>query len=167
MKLKLIINSDSLENFSYTTSIDEETYNRVLLYWGDDEGKTTKKKKTTNEERMPAGFHPEQDDNNIFSWGLLELTKKIDSSTTNYKDMAKKLLQTHNKKSRDLTLEGCFGDIEARAGASVILNLDLGDLAGGRYAFITKARHTFEHKFHSMDLDVEILAPNEVIKINE
>ena len=163
----LIINSDSLENFSYTTSIDEDTYNRVLLYWGDDEGSTKTTKKTTDEKRMPAGAWAEQSENLIYSWGLLQKTEKIDSTTFHYKDMAKKLLETYNRKTRTLTLQGCFGDVRARAGTSVILNLDLGDLAGGRYAFVTKARHSFEHKFHSMDLDVEILDPSEVIKLND
>ena len=169
MKLNLVIDHESLENFSYSTSLDSDTYNRVLLYWGDDEGSTTTKKKTTSEERMPAGMYayPEkaEDNPNIKAWGLLELTKKIDSRTTNYKDMAKKLLEYHNRKTRDLTLEGCFGDVRARAGTSVILNLDLGDISGGRYGFVTKARHVFEHKFHTMDLDVEIITPDERINI--
>lgn len=163
MKLNLVINHDSLENFSYNTSLDSDTYNRVLLYWGDDEGSTTTTKKTTSEERMPAGCWSEEDEFNISNWGLLELTEKIDSRTSNYKDKAKKLLEYHNRKTRDLTLEGCFGDVRARAGTSVILNLDLGDISGGRYAFVKKARHTFEHKFHTMDLDVEIITPDERI----
>lgn len=165
MKLDLVINHDSLENFNYTSSIDGDTYNRVLLYWGDDEGSTTTTKKTTGEVRMTSDFYHREDEKHISDWGLLELTKKIDSKTSNYIDMAKKLLEYHNKKTRDLTLEGCFGDVRARAGTSVILNLDLGDIAGGRYGFVKKARHTFEHKFHTMDLDVEILTPDEVIKV--
>ena len=100
MKLKkpaLLIDKNTLENFSYTTSIDEETYNRVLLYWGDDEGSTTKKKKTTSEERMPAGLFSVQNDENIDAWGLLQYTEKIDSRSSNYKDKAEKLQKQVNK----------------------------------------------------------------------
>lgn len=162
MKLDLVIDESTLENFSYTTSIDEETYNRVLLYWDDDEGSTTTTKKTTSEPRNTTGSepYPAIDEQHVKDWGVLQLTKKIDSSVSNPEDVAKKLLEQHNKKSRDLTLQGCFGDVRARAGRSVILYLYLGDIQAQQYAFITKARHTFEHKFHTMDLDV-------VVKLNE
>lgn len=162
MKLKkpaLLIDKNTLENFSYTTSIDEETYNRVLLYWGDDEGSTTTAKKTTSEERMPAGMYVEEDDTNINAWGLLQHTEKIDSRSSNYKDMAKKLLETHNQKTRDLSLQGVLGDVRVRAGSSVLIDLDLGDVQPKKYVFVLKARHTFEHKHHSMDLDVELKIP--------
>lgn len=159
MKLNLLIDKNTLENFSYTTSIDEETYNRVLLYWGDDEGSTTTKKKTTDEERMAAGLYSVQSDENIDAWGVLQYTEKIDSRSSNYKDMAEKLLQTHNQKTRDLSLQGALGDVRVRAGSSVLIDLDLGDVAPKKYVFVTKARHTFEHKHHSMDLDVELKIP--------
>lgn len=162
MKLNLVIDETSLENFSYTTSIDNDTYNTVLLYWDDDEGSTTTTKKTTSEPRNTAGSEPYDaiDEQHVKDWGVLQLTKKIDSSIPNPEDVAKKLLEQHNKKSRDLTLQGCFGDVRARAGRSVILYLYLGDIQAQNYAFITKARHTFEHKFHTMDLDV-------IVKLNE
>ena len=159
MKLDLFINKDSLENFSYTTSIDDETYNRVLLYWGDDEGSTTTTKKTTSEERMTAGMYVEEDNGTINAWGLLQYTEKIDSRSSNYKDMAKKLLETHNQKSRDLSLQGVLGDVRVRAGSSVLIDLDLGDVKPKKYVFVIKARHNFEHKHHSMDLDVELKIP--------
>lgn len=161
MKLKpaLLIDKNTLENFSYTSSIDEETYNRVLLYWGDDEGTTTKKKKTTSEERMPAGLYDVQSDENIEAWGLLQYTEKIDSRSSNYKDKAKKILETYNQKTRDLSLQGVLGDVRVRAGSSVLIDLDLGDVAPKKYVFVLKARHIFEHKHHSMDLDVELKIP--------
>lgn len=159
MKLDLYINNESLEDFSYSTSIDDETYNRVMLYWGDDEGSTKTTKKTTSEERMPAGYYDVEDTTNINAWGVLQLTEKIDSSTTDYKDRAKKLLEYHNQKTRELTLTGVFGDTRVRAGSSVILDMNLGDVSPKKYVFVLKARHTFENKFHSMDLDVELKIP--------
>lgn len=161
MKLDLYIDSSSLENFSYTSSIDGETYNSVLLYWGDDEGNNSTTKKTTEEERMPAGQWYEEDTKNIAAWGVLQLTEKIDSRSSNYKDRAKKLLEIHNRKTRDLSLQGCFGDVRVRAGTSVLVDLNLGDVAPKKYAFVLKARHTFENKFHTMDLDVDIKIPTE------
>ena len=163
MKLDFYIDETTLENFSYKSSIDDDTYNRVLLYWGDDEGKTTKKKKTTSEERMPAGLYayPKQDSDNpnIEAWGVLQYTEKIDSTVSDYKDKAKKLLEYYNQKTRELTLEGVFGDTRVRAGTSVVIDLNLGDIAPKKYVFVLKARHTFEHKHHSMDLDVELKIP--------
>ena len=159
MKLDLVIDEECLENFSYTSSIDGETYNRVLLYWGDDEGETTTTKKTTDEKRMPAGQWDEQSDENIEAWGVLQYVEKIDSRSTNYKDRAKKLLEIYNRKTREVTLQGCFGDVRVRAGNSVIIDLNLGDVAPKKYAFVMKARHIFENKFHTMDLDVDIKIP--------
>ena len=161
MKLDLYIDSSALENFSYTTSIDGETYNSVLLYWGDDEGNNSTTKKTTEEERMPAGQWYEEDTRNIAAWGVLQLTEKIDSRSSNFKDRAKKLLEIHNRKTRDLSLQGVFGDVRVRAGSSVLVDLNLGDVAPKKYAFVLKARHTFENKFHTMDLDVDIKIPTE------
>ena len=157
MKLDLLIDKTALETFSYTSSIDDETYNRVLLYWGDDEGSTKTTKKTTNEKRNSAGnLDPIEDPENVENWGVLQLTKKIDSSVANPEDYAKKLLETYNKKSRNCSLQGVLGDVRARAGTSVLIDLDLGDIAPKKYAFVTKARHTFENKFHTMDLDVDL-----------
>lgn len=157
MKLDLLIDKETLENFSYTSSIDDKTYNRVLVYWDDDEGSTKKNKKTTDEVRNSAGsLPPVEDAKNINAWGVLQLTQKIDSSVANPEDEAKKLLEAYNKKSRDCTLEGALGDVRVRAGSSVIIDLDLGDITPEKYAFVTKARHVFEHKFHTMDLDVDL-----------
>ena len=108
---------------------------------------------------MPAGLYSVQSQNNIDAWGVLQYTEKIDSRSSNYQDMAKKLLETHNQKTRDLSLQGVLGDVRVRAGSSVLIDLDLGDVAPKKYVFVTKARHTFEHKHHSMDLDVELKIP--------
>ena len=163
MKLDLYIDNESLEDFSYTSSIDDETYNRVFLYWGDDEGSTKTTKKTTSEERSAAGMYtyPEKDEDNpnIEAWGVLQLTEKIDSTAGDYKDKAQKLLEYHNQKTRELTLQGVFGDTRVRAGSSVVVDLNLGDVAPKKYVFVLKARHTFENKFHTMDLDVELKIP--------
>lgn len=160
MKLDLYIDSEALEDFSYTTSIDGETYNRVLLYWGDDEGSTTTKKKTTSSERSSSDYWDEEDEENIQAWGVLQYTEKIDSSCADYKDRAKKLLEFHNQKTRELSLQGVFGDTRVRAGSSVIIDLNLGDVEPKKYVFVLKARHTFENKFHTMDLDVELKIPS-------
>lgn len=155
----LVIDKTALENFSYKTSLDDETYNRVLVYWDDNEGSTTKTKKTSDEARDTTNsisYEDEEDKSNIEAWGVLQLTQKIDSSVANPQDHAKKLLEIHNKKTRELTLEGVLGDPKIRAGSSVILDLNLGDMKAQQYAFVTKARHTFENKFHTMDLDVTI-----------
>lgn len=160
MKLDLYIDNESLEDFSYTSSIDGETYNRVLLYWGDDEGSTKTTKKTTSETRTPAGYYDVEDESNVDAWGVLQLTEKIDSTTSDYKDKAKKLLEYYNQKTRELTLQGVFGDTRVRAGSSVIVDLNLGDVAPKKYVFVLKARHTFENKFHTMDLDVELKIPS-------
>ena len=45
-----------------------------------------------------------------------------------------------------------FGDVRARAGASVAVGMGLGDINIKNYMCIEKAKHTFSHGLHTMDL---------------
>lgn len=138
MKLDIVIDADTGENFEYTTSIDSNTYNKVKLIYENDE---TKKRET----------YIAMDSNHINQWGLLQYTETIDSKT-NGKAKADALLELYNTKARNLSVKDAFGDIRVRGGSMVIIKLNLGDVNVLNYMLVEKVKHTFTNGHHSMDL---------------
>lgn len=138
MKTNLVINNAVAEDFNYTSSIDDETYNEIELYYDNDE---------TNKRE----YYNSLDTNTINTWGRLRYTESI-QNPANAKDRANKMLQLYNRKSRELKVTNTFGDYRCRAGASVIVQLDLGDINVENYMLIEKATHTFKKDEYRMDL---------------
>lgn len=138
MKLDLVINSSVAEDFDYTSTIDEETYNEIELYYDNDE---------TNKRE----YYHAVDETNLGKWGRLRLTESI-KNPTNATDRVKKMLKVYNRKHRELKVKNTFGDYRCRAGASVIVQLDLGDTKLNNYMLIEKATHTFKKGEYRMDL---------------
>lgn len=138
MKTNLVINDVAAEDFDYTSSIDEETYNDIELYYDNDE---------TNKREY---FHA-YDTDNMNKWGRLRLTESV-QNPANAQDRAKKMLELYNRKTRKLKVKNAFGDYRCRAGASVIVNLDLGDTQVANYMLIETAKHTFSKDQYRMDL---------------
>lgn len=138
MKLNVVINEDVAEDFDYSSSIDDETYNDIELYYDNDE---------TNKRE----YYHSVSDKNLKKWGRLRYTESL-QTPTNAKDKAKKMLELYNQKTRKLQVKKAFGDYRCRAGASVIVDLDLGDITGQHYMMIEKAKHTFKNNEYRMDL---------------
>lgn len=138
MKLDLVINKSAAEDFDYTSSIDDETYNEVELYYDNDE---------TNKRE----YYHAVDATNVGRWGRLRLTESI-KNPANAEDRVKKMLEVYNRKRRTLKVTGAFGDCRCRAGTSVIVQLDLGDIKVDNYMLVEKATHTFKKDEYRMDL---------------
>lgn len=130
-----IISEDTAQNFDYKSSIDDQTYNQIYLY--SENGQT----------------YVAKDSANIKNLGVLQLTEKF---TDNENPQAKSaaLLSLYNNVSRSLKINNAFGDIRARAGASIFVNLNIGDIILRDYMLIEKATHTFEDNLHTMSLDL-------------
>lgn len=141
MKTDLVINHSVAEDFDYSSSIDDETYSEVELYYDDSE----------NNRRQ---YYHAHDSTNINKWGRLRLLESI-QTPTNAEDRVKKMLTLYNRKKRKLAVKGTFGDYRCRAGASVIVDLDLGDLTVSNYMLIEKATHIFKKNEYRMDLTLE------------
>jgi len=138
MKLNLMIDDETAENYSYTSSIDGETYNKIKLSY---ENKETGKRE----------IYISQDTSNINQWGLLQYFETIEE-TTNGKVKADALLSLYNRKTRNLTIKNAFGDVRVRGGSSIIINLNLGDVIVQNYMIVEKVKHTFKNNEHFMDL---------------
>lgn len=138
--LNLVITESNAENFDYTSSIDSNTYNAILLI--DSDAKSSADKATA------------QDPDNIDAWGMLLYTQSMQNGA-NKQALAKQLLEQYNHVSRSLTMRGVLGDIRVRGGSGVYLDLDLGDMRPKQRMLVEKAVHHFEEGYHSMDLTLK------------
>lgn len=141
MLLPIYIDEDTTQDYSYTSSIDSDVYNRIKLAY--DNGDTGERE-----------VHVLNDTTSQAKWGVLQYYAKLDSalSTADLQSKAKAMLQYYNVIRRELTMKKVFGDVRARAGASVAVGMGLGDIDIKNYMCIEKAKHTFSHGLHTMDL---------------
>lgn len=138
MKVDILIDEDTGENFDYTSSIDGETYNKIKLVY-------------ENEETGKREIYIAQDGSHINQWGVLQYFETIDEKV-NGKAKADALLSLYNQKTRNLTIKGAFGDVRVRAGTLVAVSLNLGDIIANSFLLVEQAKHTFSESLHTMDL---------------
>lgn len=135
-----LIMEDTAENFDYSSSIDDETYNSIVLYYkGEDE--TVK---------IFTASSPET----IKQWGTLRYFEEVKTPTIG-QNKANSLLKLYNKKTRELKITGAFGDISVRGGTLIPVKLYLGDLTVNNFMLVEKVTHNFSNDHHTMDLTLE------------
>ena len=139
MKVENFILSDSnMEDFDYTSSIDEQSYNQIKLVY-------------ENEESGKREVYIAKDSGNINKWGLLQFFESIDENT-NGKLKADTLLEMYNRKTRKLQLKKVFGNTDVKAGFRVMTMLNLGDIVLQNYLIVSSVKHNFEESNHTMDI---------------
>lgn len=141
MKVPLIIDSETGQNFDYTSSIDGETYNQIKLQKEDS--------KTGKRESFIV-----KDSANINKWGVLQYFDTLQDGE-NGQEKASKLLEHYNKKTRNLKVSGALGDVRVRAGTSPFIRLNLGDITVNNFMVCETVTHTFKDGLHTMDLTLE------------
>ena len=138
MKLNLLIDDAAAENFKYTSTIDGETYNKIKLSF-------------ENEKTGKREIYISQDSSNINNWGVLQYFETIDDKV-NGKAKSDALLQLYNRKTRNLTISDAFGDVQVRAGCSIPIKLNLGDVNVQNFMLVEKVQHQFNQDDHRMNL---------------
>lgn len=138
MKTDLLLEAGGAEDFDYTSSIDSDTYNKIKLVYD-------------NEESGAREVYIAQNSEHQNQWGVLQYYESVKTGI-GAKEKADALLQLYDQKTRTLTVKGVFGDLSCRAGASIGVHLDLGDLITQNYMVIEQATHTFSGPRHTMDL---------------
>lgn len=138
MKLDFMVDEESGENFDYVSSIDGDTYNKIKLIY---ENKETGKREV----------YTAQDGGNMNKWGVLQYFDKIEEKT-NGKVKADALLSLYNKKTRNLSFKGIFGNPKVRGGSAIIVKMNLGDIILQNYMIVKTVKHTFNDDEHYMDL---------------
>jgi hypothetical protein len=138
MKVGLLIDDETGENFDYTSSIDDQTYNRVKLSF-------------ENEKTGKRDIYVVQDGNNINNWGVLQYFNALKQGE-NGAQKAAVLLSLYNAKTRKLKIIKAFGDTRVRAGSLIIVKLTLGDVNVQNFMLVEKCVHSFNENEHWMDL---------------
>ena len=134
----LVLNEDTGENYEYSSSIDDQTYNKVKLTYDND--KTGKR-----------DVYIAQDGTHINEWGTLQYFDTLNKGE-NGQAKADALLKLYNQKTRKLKLTKQFGDSRVRAGSLVLVNMDLGDMSLRNFMLVEKCKHTWNHGEHWMEL---------------
>ena len=138
MRLNLLIDEETGENFDYASSIDDQTYNRVKLTYD-------------NEKTGTREVYISQDSNNMNTWGVLQYFDTLQEGE-NGAAKADALLSLYNKKTRNLSIKNAIGDTRVRAGSMVVVMLDLGDMKVNTLMLVEKSKHEFKESQHLMTL---------------
>lgn len=135
-----LIFEDSAENFDYSSSIDDETYNSIVLYYKDDDNKIQ--------------VFNASNSSKISQWGTLRYFEEVKNPTI-AQNKANALLNLYCRKTRTLKITGAFGDTTVRGGTLIPVKLDLGDITTNNYMQVEKVTHNFENDHYTMDLTLE------------
>ena len=134
----LMVDEETCGTFEYTSSIDDDTFNKVKLTYD-------------NEETGFREVYIAQDSGNINKWGILQHFDTLKKGE-NGQAKAEALLKLYNKKTRNLKLANVLGDSRVRAGSMIVVNLDLGDMKLRNFMLVESCRHTYKEGEHWMDL---------------
>ena len=136
-----------LSEYSYTTSIDSDTYNQVKLI---KENTETKKRE----------IYIVKDSTNISRWGTLQYSEVVNDNLNEaqIKARADTLLEYYNKPKRTLKLGKCLGNFKIKAGKSFVLLIDNLKTAVpfNQYVICSSCTHKITHDMHIMELEVLI-----------
>lgn len=144
MKLDILIDADTLENFTYESSIDKDTYNyiKVVRNVPDGQNKTLKRTGVV------------VDEEHVKDWGRLQQLYRPDDKISNAIDVATNMIKLKDRKTRDIRLKNVLGDVRVRGGSLVYLKHNFGDLVIDSYVSVESVTHTFKNGIHLMDLDL-------------
>lgn len=137
---KYFVTSSNARGFEYQTSIEQDTYNRVVVYH---ENKETKGK----------DFYPAQDQENINKWGILQTTEKANDGE-NPTIKAQQILSLKNRVKRSLAIKNAIGNTDIRCGSQIFVWLYIGDEVLKTYFMVEKITHHFKHNDYTMDLSL-------------
>ncbi len=105
MKINLLIDEETGENFDYSSSIDDQTYNKIKLAYN-------------NESTGKRELYVAQDSEKMNQWGVLQYFEQVQTQT-GASAKANSLLSLYNQKTRKLPVKNAFGDVRVRAGTAL------------------------------------------------
>ena len=134
----LMIDEETGENYDYTSSIDDNTYNQTKLTYD-------------NEETGIRDVFMAKSTENINKWGILQYFETLQKGE-NGQEKANALLELYNQKTRSLQITNAIGDNRVRAGSMIFIHLALGDVKIKNRMLVEKCRHLYKEGEHWMDL---------------
>ena len=136
LAVEIVIDSETGESFSYSSSIDSATYNKIKL---------------RSETGSDGQMYIAQDSEHINEWGVLQYTDTV-GADENGRAKADSLLDLYNKKARKLSVKGVFGDNRVRAGSLVYVDLYTGETKINNLMLVENCKHSYDNNIHLMDL---------------
>lgn len=138
-----------VQDFTYETSIDKDTYNQIKLYRDNDE--TGKRELFVVNDTINGG-------NNLKAWGILQLYEKVDENlnVAQIEQRAISMLRLYNNTKRSLKLS-CIGVPKICAGSIFRCALSgLDDIYMNGYLLVTQCSHKISNGLHTMELTTEV-----------
>ena len=143
MEVKIVIDAETAQDFSYNSDIDKDTYNQVKLFYD-------------NKETGKRDVWMSKGSANIKRWGVLQLTESVNpKKAMNFGQMADTKLKLHNRVKRTLSISGAFGDLRIRGGSMLYVDLNLGDVKLTKRVIVESVKHKFDNGLYTMDLTVK------------
>lgn len=164
LDVPILIDAQTAQGFSFESSIDQDTYNQIILY--EDNG---------DEGARVAGAV--KDSANIARWGVLQKIESVNSrKVQNPQAKAEQMLKQFNAAKKSLKIKAAFGDVRVRAGSRIWIQLKVhdpdlnlggktdktdgnGDTSGKKDSsstvvqlLVENVKHTFEAGGYTMDL---------------
>lgn len=140
MRVNLLLCEDTVGDYDYKSSIEDNVYNQIVLYHDDSE---------TNKRQ----YFTASDQSNIAKWGLLRKTEKVET-TNGAQNLANIYLSLYNKKVRKLSIKDAFARPDVRAGTLVPVIMKVGDVSLKNFMLVEKATHTWSNGKYLMSLDL-------------
>ena len=138
MKLNIMIDGSTAQDYDYKISIDSNTYNQIKIYYDNDKSK--------KREVFMA-----KDTGTINKWGILQKDVSIEKGIDG-QAVAERYLTLYNRPSRSLSIRGAFGDIWVRAGCLIPVFLDIKEMELKNYLLVESVTHKVDEGIHTMDL---------------
>lgn len=140
MVVGILIDEETAESYTYSTSIDSDTYNQIkLMYENEDTGKRE--------------IYIARSTANINRWGILQYFETLQKNE-NGQAKADALLELYNHKTKNLSLDNVLGDLRVRAGCMIAVRLKLFDMEVNQLMLVEKCSHTFSNGSHLMSLNL-------------
>lgn len=138
MKLDIMIDDSTAQDYDYKISIDSNTYNQIKLYYDNND---TKKREVYMTKATET----------INKWGILQKNESIEKGV-NGQSVAERYLNLYNRPSRSLSVKGAFGDIRVRAGCLIPVLLNIKEMELKNYLLVESVTHKIDEGIHTMDL---------------
>lgn len=148
LKTLLFIGDASLLNdYDFSRSIEQDTYNQVKLV-------------KDNTETAKREVYIVKDSSTIARWGLLQYFEKVDESANSAQitQKAEALLKLKNRNTKSLSLS-CVGSTSVFAGVGVVVGIQ--DLVEegvplNSYYIVSSCEHSFNNNAHTMKLELKV-----------
>lgn len=141
MKLNVMIDDETAQEYDFAISIDKNTYNQIKLYRENDD---------TKKRDVFMTRHTE----NINKWGVLQMSESLDKGVDGQK-IAETYLNLYNRPTKSLSVKGAFGDVKVRAGCLIPVFLDIKNPQLKNYMLVEAVTHTIDEGVHTMDLTLK------------